>query len=674
MREEEGGMVGGAGRVRLGIVLWALATLGLLVADASASQEKEPAPSPLQEQVDPAAGSEETDPPPAKQETPQESGEEQTPEAAAEESPPDADPGTSDGEGAAAEEAAPPGAGQPEARVADPPTDPPTGTNSPVAPSYSAPSQGESQLARWLGSGLAERVSLGKSRGGRDILAVQIGAPGPTPLAERATILLVGGLDGISVSGSQAVLAIADSLLANADKLPEGVTFLCVPWANPDGLARRLEGRASDGRNDRPIDDDRDGTVDEDGPDDLDGDGLVLEMLIEDPDGPWVRAEGGRFLHRARPGEAPRYLRVPEGRDDDGDGLYNEDPVGGVVLDRSFPVNWRGPWTGVRSGPSPLSEPAARALADLAISRRLAISLVFQGNHGLLATPGGMKPAGGVLSLPLPSDDPAYRTLVESFSKSTGRIQAEPFTLAELHDGDGESGAAVDWFYAALGSLSAEVAVWGPSVDRVAALDSRAFPKPGFTRRPAERGGAEPAEAAALEPDLEHAWASWLDEARGGLGFVEWQPVDLGGGRSALVGGWQPFTCVNPPPDLLPTAVAGLDRFVLDLAARLPRLEVEVIEERRSGRVAILRARVRNLGGLPSGVGPSGPRTDTRLRLELPSGVELLAGERELDLGHLPAQGSSATIDWLLMAPEDSVFSLVIESPWAAPLKKEIRL
>jgi len=531
----------------------------------------------------------------------------------------------------------------------------------------------EGLLSSWLGSGLAEPVALGTSAGGRDIFCVQFGAPGPLPLAERTTVLLLGGLDGISLSGSEAVLQITSTLLADPEGLPADATFVAIPWSNPDGLARRLATGCSDGRNDRALDDDRDGAVDEDLPDDLDGDGLVLEMLLEDPLGPWVRAEGGRFLRPARDGEAPRYLRVCEGRDDDGDGRYNEDPAGGVVLDRNFPVHWEGPWTGALSGPWPLSEPASRAIAEFALARRTALALLFQGNHGQLATPGGVPERAGVLALPFASDGPAHRTVLEVFLRRTGRAQSGVRTLAEAY-GEPRSGAAVDWFYAACCALAFEVGVWGPGVSgsRTEMLEGQ------FERRPdgagASDGSAQRQDARPLGSNVDLAWARWLDETRGGLGFMDWQPIDVGNGRQALVGGWEPYTCLNPPADVLSEATAGLDGFVRELARGLPRFELEVEEKSRDGIVCILKVRARNSGALPTGVGPAGPGAGARLTLVPPPGVTLLSGERSIELEHLPGQGRSASQGWLIVAPEDTLFELVIESPWTPPLRKEVRL
>ncbi|MSR62352.1 MAG: hypothetical protein EXS08_07905 [Planctomycetes bacterium] len=514
-------------------------------------------------------------------------------------------------------------------------------------------------LAQWGESPLVERLELGTSAGGRELFGVQFGAAGPRPLAQRATIFLIGGLDGTSLSGSQGVVSVISALLAHPADLPEEAAFVAIPWANPDGLARWRANATGKGRNDRATDDDGDGQVDEDGPDDLDRDGMILEMLLEDPTGPWVRGSDARFLRAAQEGEAPRFLLAREGADDDHDGRFNEDGPGGVILDHNFPVGWED-YRGPESGPWPLSEPDAKALAEMLLARRTAVVIVFQGNHGELASPGGRAQARVLL----PEDEPTYRRLVEVFCAHSGRVQPRAPTLSQARE-EAWPGSLVDWSYAALGALSMEIGVWGPRVQGGARGPVDAYYK---------NGGSAEGESPAGAPVVEQAWARWLDDTRGGSGFLDWQPIQLEGEPSAWIGGWEPYTTANPPLDVLPQALHGLDAFVLDLARNLPHLEVELREAKREGKVCLLRARVKNLGTLPSGVGPGAQSSSVRLRLEITPGVTLRAGQLETTVGHLPGRGTSDEYSWLLIAPEGSVLNLVVESAWSPPSVREVRL
>ncbi len=251
----------------------------------------------------------------------------------------------------------------------------------------------EELVAAWVESsgGRLRTIELPTTRGSRSAPAFEWGTSGVLPLEERPTLILLGGLDGVSYAGGEAVLKAASGLIQRTSSLPEELTFIAIPWASPDGLQRTFEGVSISGVNYARSDEDGDEALDEDGPDDLDGDGLLLDMLIEDPDGEWTRASDPRFLGLARPGDAPRYRLVREGADDDGDGLFNEDEVGGVNLDSNFPVGWETSGRGSGVGTWPLSEDLARSIADLALARRTACVLVFQGNHESLACPGGIR-------------------------------------------------------------------------------------------------------------------------------------------------------------------------------------------------------------------------------------------------------------------------------------------
>jgi hypothetical protein len=581
-------------------------------------------------------------------------------------------------------------------------------------PRYHTLAEVQSMLEAWTRAapgapGLQiERVELPATRGGLPVPAIQWGAAGKRPLAERPTIFLIGGLDGVSLSGSEAVLSISATLLADMAAAPagsaspvsggtggnggnaangaaavpsataapaisataSGLAFVSIPWASPDALSATLAGKAHDGRNALPMDDDGDGRVDEDPPDDLDGDGFILEMLIEDPSGPWTRAADPRFLAPARPGDSPRYQLVPEGRDDDHDGRYNEDPVGGIDLNLDFPIGFDARAASLRGRPPPLEDATSRALADLMLARKSACVLLFQGNHGLLATPGAAR------RHPWPADADAsvFDALTQAFAHATGRVEVHAVTALDAF-GSERGGAALDWIYAVPGALCAEVAAWGPEVEKAPDAKGVAVADALFENAAtSQRAGGPPP----VSP-VDRAWARWLDNTRGGIGFVDWHPVDLGEGKRALVGGFEPFTRLNPPVKSLPAAHAGLATFVQKVAGSLPQLEVRFDEVRRDGEVCTLRTRVENKGQLPTGLWTTGraetgnARKGVVVELVLPPGARLLSGETHVDLGHLHAGGASREIAWIVLAAAGSALEVRVTSPWTSALEREVK-
>jgi hypothetical protein len=310
-----------------------------------------------------------------------------------------------------------------------------------------------------------------------------------------------------------------------------------------------------------------------------------------------------------------------------------------------------------------MSEPLTRALAEAVLARRTTLVLLFQGNHGGIAAPGGVERADGTTLLE-ELDHPVYQRATALFAASTGREQRRVLPLFEQRGGN-RRGAALDWFYAVPGALALEVAAWGPKIEGgadVGARNARFRPE---------------LEPAAL-PDvgvLDRVWSLWLDNTRGGLGFVDWHPVDLAGGRQALVGGWEPHTRLNPPPELLAPSLAGLPEFVRELAASRPRLEISAQSE-RTGEVCRISARVRNTGSLPTRLAVCAERPGPvalTLELSLPPGSRLLAGEPVCRLPRLLGSDLSDDCEWIVLAPAGSAFTLSARSPWTLPVAREVK-
>lgn len=493
-------------------------------------------------------------------------------------------------------------------------------------------------------SGDARLLALPATARGTRAVALEIGAPGPIPLESRRTIFLLGGLDGVSLTGAEAVVHLCSELAAARATLPDDLVFVAVPWASPDALGEVLARRFADGRDATPRDDDGDLAVDEDGPDDVDGDGLVLQMIVEEPNGAFVRCADPRFLAPARPGERPRFTLASEGRDDDGDGRFNEDPRGGTSFEEAFP-----PPDGSAGPALPLEDPLARALADLVLARRALVVLLVQGNHGAVAR------AAGATEIALQSAD----AVSELFARATGRVPAKTLQRHANH--------ALEWLGARGGALALEVSPWGPLAEAASAprgsnaIDARFDGAP----KPADASGPAPV----ASDDL--AWARWLDNTRGGIGFVDWHPVNVGEGKRALVGGWLPFSRDNAPPESLSASFGGLANFALELARGAPSLAVRSLEAKRDGEVVTLRARVEVEGSLASG--PGSPGEALVLELDVQSGTRVLWGETRATFEELGPRAHSREVACTLVAPAGTAFTWRARSRWCGDAAVEVR-
>jgi M6 family metalloprotease-like protein len=214
-------------------------------------------------------------------------------------------------------------------------------------------------------------ISMGKSIGGRDLWVCEI-----TDDVKRAkhkpAIYVQGGIHGNEISTVMVTLYFAWQMGANPDRrrsigrLLRDTTFYVAPSVSPDASQHFATQPNSLWRprfNFRPHDADGDGKVDEDGYEDLNGDGEISQMYVIDTKGVFVLKDGR--MVRDRTGKiTPRFRHVGrEGLDDDGDGKFSEDPVGGVNLNRNFPVGFRArrDFEGFR-GKGPASEPETQAI------------------------------------------------------------------------------------------------------------------------------------------------------------------------------------------------------------------------------------------------------------------------------------------------------------------------
>jgi hypothetical protein len=244
---------------------------------------------------------------------------------------------------------------------------------------------------------MAKLVEVAKTHGGRTVWALEIANPAGAPLAERPALLIAANFEGDQLIGSELALFTADALLtgyagnpAIKQRLDEHV-FYILPRVNPDG-AEMMFGVVKGARktNSAKFDNDNDGRLDEDGPEDLNNDGVISMMRHRDGIGPYMRhPDDPRLMRRADPqkGEAGGYTVYWEGIDNDGDGFYNEDPVGGIDLNRNFQHKY--PYYQPDAGPHMISEPEARGVMDYVLQRRnIAAILTFGESDNLIAPPG----------------------------------------------------------------------------------------------------------------------------------------------------------------------------------------------------------------------------------------------------------------------------------------------
>lgn len=262
---------------------------------------------------------------------------------------------------------------------------------------YHNPKEVNSLLKSWSSKHpqLTKLINIGKSSGKSDLFVFRIaaqakGSPKPD---SRPAVFVSANIEGVPLIGTEAALMLIEKLLTEygsdekITSLLEKRTVYVAPLLNPDVAQKFFSQIRCESRlNNNPTDDDLDDLIDEDGPDDLNKDGLITQMRVKDPEGQMLPApDESRLMKKAdkKKGEKGIYKVYTEGIDNDGDGEYNEDPPGGVELNRNFPhdfeyyVNQAGRW--------PVSQKETIALGEFLTSHsNIAMVLNFSSENTFL--------------------------------------------------------------------------------------------------------------------------------------------------------------------------------------------------------------------------------------------------------------------------------------------------
>ncbi|MCI0495833.1 M14 family metallopeptidase, partial [candidate division KSB1 bacterium] len=220
--------------------------------------------------------------------------------------------------------------------------------------------------------GLAKLSSSGKSRLGRELWIMEIVNPNTGKPLDKPGFYIDGNIHGNEVNGMMVPLYTCWYLLTRygndqfVTDLLDRIVFYIRPSVNPDGMNSFISEANTMHHprwNYRPIDNDGDGLFDEDPEEDLNSDGEISMMRIKDLHGRWkISAEDPRLMEMVKPEDPPGgwTLLGTEGIDNDSDGRINEDIPGGLDMARNFPYDY-----GIQNGwPYPLSEPETRGVIE----------------------------------------------------------------------------------------------------------------------------------------------------------------------------------------------------------------------------------------------------------------------------------------------------------------------
>jgi hypothetical protein len=563
--------------------------------------------------------------------------------------------------------------------------------------------------------------SIGKTGGGRDIWMLQIsGTKGPDPLSKQA-LLIVGNAEGDHVIGSEVALGIASFLAKNygqdeeVTKTLDTRSIYIVPRLNPDGaelfFAKTLHEYSG---NLNPRDDDYDWKVDEDGPEDLNGDGLITLMRKKDKEGDWYADDKDPRLMKEKAADTPPdklYNIYTEGRDDDGDGLYNEDGPGGFDINRNFPHNFGYRFRGTKVYPA--SELETRALIDFMTRydpklktqphRNICGVLLFSkydnlaagtgieggtptfpeppagaaagggGRMGMMFMMGGRRGQQAAPRTP-PRDPQPKRTeardnaLFKSMSDQYKEITGIKSALSEK-----PVGSILEYAYFQFGVPAFSANLWSirqaaagrpqmkmpsakPSVQAQAAAtpDRTAMMRQMMARGGGAGGGGQSAQAAGGGND--DKWLEWIDKSNDGNGFVAWTKYSHAQLGEVEIGGFQPYLRVNPPADQIPDLSEKHARFALYLASQFAEITMDAPQVKKlSSQLFEIKLKLHNNGVYPYSTA-MGQRTSNvtpivlQMKFEDDDAMKLFGGQKRIDIQNL-APGAERELKWVIISP-----------------------
>jgi len=408
---------------------------------------------------------------------------------------------------------------------------------------------------------LARLKSLGRTYGGREMWVLTITNFEHGDDRRKPALYLGGAIHANEVQATEVALYTAWYLLEMHGRnefitdLVDRRAFYLIPMLSPDSRDahfHRPNSTNSPRSGQRPVDDDRDGLVDEDGPDDLDGDGHVTRMRVRDPNGRHKpHPKYPHLMIEADPEERGEYRLLGwEGFDNDGDGKVNEDGDGYYDPNRDWPWQWQPEYVQRGAHHYPFSILENRMVADFVMDHpNVAAGFCLHNAGGMIlrspSTKGDRMEPEDVATMDTLAKRgerilPGYRALVTS----TG--------LYEAH------GIEKDWLYRMRGVLCWTMELFTPY---------------NYLHRDADRSRS-------ASRETREEFAKYL---LFGEGTVSWHEVDHPQYGKVEVGGYTKNWGRQPPSFMLQEELHRNMSFALYHADQMPQVEVQSADAKPLG-------------------------------------------------------------------------------------------
>jgi murein tripeptide amidase MpaA len=527
--------------------------------------------------------------------------------------------------------------------------------------------------------------SIGKSHEGRDVWLITATNFQSGSDSEKPAFWVDGNIHASEVTASAAALYLIQSLVTKY-KRDENITramdtraFYIVPRVNPDGaewaLADHPKIIRSSTREYPYTDDPIDGLG---WGEDINGDGRILQMRIEDPNGAWkVHPDEPRLMIRRDPIETGgKYYRIlPEGllKNYDGVTIKVLHPKQGLDLNRNFPAGWRTESDQQGAGPYPASEPEARNLVDfIAKHPNITGTISFHTMSGVL-----LRPYDDRADDQFPTEDLwTYQKIGGKGTEITSYPNISVFHDFKYHPKQVITGGFDTWTYEHVGVFSWTVEFWSPM--KQAGIEKFKFID-WYREHP-------------VDDDLK--LLKWNDEILKGKGYVDWYGYKHPQLGNVELGGWDFLNMwTNPPLEFLEKEISPFPEWIVWHALISPRLVLLETKVTSLGADSYrIRCVIQNEGWLPTYVTKKAlERKLTRgiiAEISLPKGATLASGKQREDLGELegraykpvnPDESDESTnervkVEWVVKAKKGTRVKLTAKHERAGAVRAEVVL
>jgi hypothetical protein len=438
---------------------------------------------------------------------------------------------------------------------------------------------------------------VGKSEEGRPILALTVNNPKTGPALDKPGIYVDGNIHGNEIQGGEICLYMLDYLLGNYGKnkevteLLDKKSFYVVPVVNVDGRFHFFkDANTSDSNRSLriPLDDDRDGLVDEDPPDDLDGDGNINMMRKKDPFGQFkTDPEDSRLMIRVKPGEKGEWTILgEEGLDNDGDGLVNEDGEGYVDPNRNWGFDWVPRYVESGSGEYPFQAVGLKGLAEwIQAKTNICVGWSFHNFGGMYLRGPSRKGLGEY-----PAQDIA---VYDYIGKQAERITPGYKYLTSWKDLYTTYGDSVEWLTQVIGAYG--------YCGEVFMTQSETFKSQGEKPAPPAGEGDERPLAFLMGESTDRERIKYNDNLAQGELFKPWKSFKHPTYGEIELGGWTKMSTRLSAAFMIQDMVHRNAMAVVFSAKHAPEVSLEVTEVKKTGKdLYRVRTRLVNNKAMPT--------------------------------------------------------------------------